>query len=133
MKKDNWNPADLWAVKKTESENLQKEVDKLYNKMRNDKNVSIEQLNKFVETKLKSKDIIGVSLKQFTGSKANVDLIKADAKFFNSIKLLRITKKFDFDVTKTYFDLYCTYECFKSNNVEYYYRFRPRAKSGELG
>src|SRR5210317_1166570 len=52
-KKDNWNPADLWAVKKTESENLQKEVDKLYNKMRNDKNVSIEQLNKFVETKLK--------------------------------------------------------------------------------
>lgn len=132
-KKDNWNPSDLWAVKTTEINTLQREVDALYNKMRNDKNISIEQLNKFVETKFKSKDIIGISLKQVTGRKANVDIIKADAKFFDSIKLLRITKKFSFDVTKTYFDLYCTYKCFKSENVEYYYRFRPRAKSGELG
>lgn len=132
-KKDNWNPADLWAVKITEINNLQKEVDRLYTKMRNDKNISIEQLNKYVENKFKSKEIIGVSLKQVTGKKANVDIIKADAKFFSAIKMLRVTKKFEFNVTNSYFDLYCTYKCFKSNDVSYYYRFRPRAKSGELG
>jgi len=132
-KKDNWNPADLWAVRKSKIEELKKEVGVLYDKMRNDKNISIEQLNKYIETKLKNLDIVGVSLKKVEGRKANLDLIKADAKFFKAIVLQRITKKFPMDVTLSYFDLYITYKCFKSENVEYYYRFRPRAKSGELG
>tara|TARA_Y100000356_G_C11243570_1_gene282468 strand:- start:140 stop:1570 length:1431 start_codon:yes stop_codon:yes gene_type:complete len=130
-KKDNWNPADVWAVKKEAFIDLAKEVDALYEKLK-DKNVSIEKLNKFVENKFKDKSLIGISLKQVKGSKANLDTIKNDAKFFKAIIYKGVANKFKFKADNSYVDFIGKFSCFKSTNIEYRFRFRSRAASGQL-
>ena len=130
-KKDNWNPADVWAVKKSEMSKIELEVTKLYKQM-NDKNVSIEKLNKFVENKFKDKSLLGISLKQVTSNKATLDTIKNDAKFFKAIIYKGVSNKFKFIGKNSYVDILTKFSCFKSNNIEYRFRFRSRAASGQL-
>ncbi len=127
--KDNWNPSDVWAVKKDEKERLAKEIDKLYTARKKDNNVSIERLNKFVETQFKNKSLIGISLKQVLGNSANVDKITKDAKYINSVRFLGFKNKMEFDVLQTYFDINVKMACIKNNTLDYLFRFRPRGSS----
>ena len=127
--KDNWNPSDVWAVKKDEKERLAKEIDKLYNARKKNNNVSIERLNKFIETQFKNKSLIGISLKQVLGNSANVDKITKDAKYINSVRFLGFKNKMEFDVLQTYFDINVKMACIKNNTLDYLFRFRPRAAS----
>tara|TARA_Y100001937_G_scaffold113729_1_gene162747 strand:+ start:351 stop:1793 length:1443 start_codon:yes stop_codon:yes gene_type:complete len=127
--KDNWNPSDVWAVKKDEKNRLAKEIDKLYNARKKNNNVSIERINKFIETQFKNKSLIGISLKQVIGNTAKVDKITKDAKYINSVKFLRFGPKMMFDVTKTYFDINVKMACIKNDSLDYIFRFRPRGSS----
>jgi len=127
--KDNWNPADVWAVKKEAKKDLIKEIDKLYTARKKNKNVSIERINKFIENQLEDKNLIGISLKQVLGSKAKVDKITKDAKYINSVKFKGYKKKMDYDVLKTYFDIHVKMSCIKNDTLDYLFRFRPRAAS----
>lgn len=130
--KDNWNPSDLWCVKKNEKDRLAKTIDKLYSERIKNSNVSIERINKFIETEFKKMNLIGVSLKQVTGSSARVDKITKDAKYINSVKFLRYGPKMDFDVTKSYFDVNVKMSCLKNDTLDYFFRFRPRGSSSAL-
>ena len=130
--KDNWNPADVWAVKIDEKERLAKEIDKLYNARIKNSNVSIERINKFIETQFKNKSLIGISLKQVTGNTANVDKITKDAKYINSVKFLGYGPKFNMDLTKSYFDVNVNMACIKNDTLKYFFRFRPRGSSSAL-
>jgi len=127
--KDNWNPSDVWAVKKDEKNRLAKEIDKLYTERKKNKNVSIERVNKFIETQFKNKNLIGISLKQVKGNSANVDKITKDAKYIDSVKFLGFKNKMDYDVLKTYFDINVKMACIKNDTLDYLFRFRPRAAS----
>ena len=127
--KDNWNPADVWAVKISKKGDLEKKIDALYTERKNNKNVSIERINKFIENQLKDKNLIGISLKQVLGSSAKVDKITKDAKYINSVKFLGFKKKMDYDVLKTYFDIHVKMSCIKNDSLDYLFRFRPRAAS----
>ena len=127
--KDNWNPSDVWAVKKDEKERLAKEIDKLYTARKKNNNVSIERLNKFIETQFKNKSLIGISLKQVLGNSANVDKITKDAKYINSVRFLGFKSKMEFDVLQTYFDINVRMACIKNNTLDYLFRFRPRGSS----
>ena len=127
--KDNWNPSDVWAVKIDEKVRLAKEIDKLYTERKRNNNVSIEKINKFIETQFKNKSLIGISLKQVLGSSANVDKITKDAKYIDSVKFLGFKNKMDFDVTQTYFDINVRMACIKNNTLDYLFRFRPRGSS----
>src|SRR6056300_160436 len=130
--KDNWNPSDVWAVKKDEKNRLAKEIDKLYTERKENKNVSIERINKFIETQFKNKNLIGISLKQVKGNSANVDKITKDAKYIDSVKFLGFKNKMDYDVLKTYFDINVKMSCIKNNTLDYLFRFRPRGSSSAL-
>jgi len=127
--KDNWNPSDVWAVKKDEKNRLAKEIDKLYTERKENNNVSIERVNKFIETEFKKKNLIGISLKQVLGNSANVDKITKDAKYIDSVKFLGFKNKMNYDVLKTYFDINVKMSCIKNNTLDYIFRFRPRAAS----
>lgn len=129
--KDNWNPSDIWCIKKKEINRLTKQIDALYKQLQN-KNVSIERLNKFIEIELKNKNLIGVSLKQVTSKKATVEMITKDAKYIDSVKFKRYGSKMNFDVTKSYFDVNVKMQCLKNDELDYFFRFRPRGSSSAL-
>ena len=128
--KDNWNPSDIWAVKKTTAQKLGFVVDILYKKLLA-KEAGIEDLNKFVEEKFNSKEIIGISLKKVAGPKATISKIEVDANYIKSIRYIEPWKKFDYKVSNSYFDLLPKFEIFK-DTVNYRFRFRPRGASNEL-
>ena len=128
-KKDNWNPSDIWAVKRSSENKLAKEVDKLYKDVSKDND--IEKLNDYIFKKFKSKEIIGISLKQVTAPKATVQKIQTDAKYMNSLRYDGIIKKFEFDCGNSYFDILFKMKVFKKT-VEYRFRFRPRGASGQV-
>jgi len=127
--KDNWNPSDVWAVKISEKGDLEKEIGKLHKARIDNKNVSIERINKFIETQFKNKNLIGISLKQVLGTTAKVDKITKDAKYINSVKFLGFKGKMDYNVLKTYFDINVKMSCIKNDTLDYLFRFRPRAAS----
>jgi len=126
--KDNWNPSDVWAVKIDQKTRLAKEIDKLYTARIKNNNVSIERINKFIETEFKNKSLVGISLKQVLGT-ANVDKITKDAKYIDSVKFLGFKNKMEFDVLQTYFDINVKMSCIKNNTLDYLFRFRPRGSS----
>lgn len=128
--KDNWNPSDIWAVKKTSAQKLSLAVDVLHKKLLA-KSAGIENLNKFVEEKFDSKEIIGISLKKVAGPKATISKIEVDAKYIKSISYVEPWKKFDYKVSNSYFDLLPQFKVFK-DTVNYRFRFRPRGASNEL-
>jgi hypothetical protein len=128
--KDNWNPSDIWAVKKTTAAKLTTAVDALHKKLIA-KKAGIEDLNKFVEDKLKTKEIVGISLKKVAGPKATISKIEVDSALIKSIKFIKPTKKFDYKVSNSYFDFLLDMKVFK-DTVNYRFRFRPRGASGEL-
>jgi len=129
--KDNWNPSDVWCVKINQKNRLQRDVNVLYEKAIKDK-VSIEKLNKFIEIEFKKKNLIGVSLKQVTTGTATVNRISNDAKYTESVKFLKFGEIFNFDVTKTYFDIHVKMSCLKLDKLDYMFRFRPRGSSAAV-
>ena len=128
-KKDNWNPSDLWAVKKASESKLKVEVDKLYKAVSKDND--IEKLNDFIFKKFKAKEIIGISLKQVTKPMATIQKVQTDAKYMNSLTYDGIIEKFKFDCGNSYFDILLKMKVFKKT-VEYRFRFRPRGASGQV-
>lgn len=128
--KDNWNPSDIWAVKKTSESKLNLAVDVLHKKLLS-KKAGIEDLNKFVEEKFNSKEIIGISLKKVDGPKATISKIEVDAKYIKSIVFQKPAKKFDYKCNNSYFDFLLSMKVFK-DTITYRFRFRPRGASGEL-
>ena len=128
-KKDNWNPSDLWAVKKASESKLKVEVDKLYKAASKDND--IEKLNDFIFKKFKAKEIIGISLKQVTKPMATIQKVQTDAKYMNSLRYDGIIEKFKFDCGNSYFDILLKMKVFKKT-VEYRFRFRPRGASGQV-
>jgi len=128
-KKDNWNPSDIWAVKKSSESKLAIEVKKLYEAVSKDND--IEKLNDFIFKKFKSKEIIGISLKQVTRPTANVQKVQTDAKYMNSLRYDGIIEKFKFDCGNSYFDILLKMKVFRKT-VNYRFRFRPRGASGQV-
>ena len=128
-KKDNWNPSDIWAVKKSSISALTKEVAKLYKDV--SQNNDIEKLNAYISKKFKAKEIIGISLKQVTKSIATVQKVQTDAKYVNSLSYDGIIEKFKFNCGNSYFDILLKMKVFKKT-VDYRFRFRPRGASGQV-
>lgn len=128
--KDNWNPSDLWAVKRTEKPRLQVTVNKLYTELQAQKK-TIEDLNKFIENELKKKNLIGISLKQVTAPRATVKKISVDKKLIGSINFNGILEKYKFFCSNSYFDILFKMKVIK-DTVDYRFRFRPRAASGQV-
>ena len=127
--KDNWNPSDVWAVKISEKKDLEEKIGALHTERIQNKNVSIERINKFIEIQFENKNLIGISLKQVLGATAKVDKITKDAKYIDSVKFLGFKKKMDFDATLTYFDINVKMSCIKNDALDYLFRFRPRGSS----
>lgn len=128
--KDNWNPSDIWAVKKTEKGRLQTSVNKLYTELKAEKK-TIEDLNKFIELELKKKNLIGISLKQITTPRATVKKIVVDKKLMNAMDYQGIFQKYKYFCSNSYFDILFKMKVLK-DTVNYRFRFRPRAASGQV-
>ena len=128
--KDNWNPADVWAVKTAVESKLSTEVNKLYQNLTAGK-AGIEDLNAFVKKYFDKKDLIGISLKKVAGAKATVVKVQVDEKMTSSVKFDGVSSKFVYNVENTYFDALLKFKAY-GKDVLYRFRFRPRAASGQL-
>ena len=128
--KDNWNPADIWAVKKTASAALQSEGAALYTKIKENK-LGIEDLNKWVEKKFISKDLIGISLKKVDGPKGNIILVKVDSSLDKNIVYQGVSEKFTYNTINSYVDFLLKIKVYTDITL-YRFRFRPRGASGQL-
>jgi hypothetical protein len=128
--KDNWNPADVWAVKKSAEGKLTMDVGKIYAKLK-EGTAGIEDLNGFVQKTFDSKDLIGISLKKVAGPKAKIIKVQVDSNMGKNIKFSGASSKFVYNVENSYFDALLKFKVYK-DDVLYRFRFRPRAASGQL-
>lgn len=128
--KDNWNPADVWAVKKSSEGKLSTTVGALYAKLKEQK-AGIEDLNGFVQKAFDSKELIGISLKKVAGPKATVTKVEVGSDLAKKISFLGLSSKFTYNVDGSYFDALLKFKAYGSE-VLYRFRFRPRAASGQL-
>jgi len=129
--KDNWNPADVWCVRKSCATHLKETIGKFYDEAKQP-NISIEQLNKFVETEFKKGNLIGVSLKQVTGQQATCERIENDAKYRDGVEYCGPASKFSFNAAGTYFEIGVKMSCLKKDNIHYKFKFRPRSSAKQL-
>ena len=74
--KDNWDPADIYMVKKTKENAIKKKIDSITKNP--DEMANIYSLNAYMRVLIDSKDLVPVSLKAISKSKA-----KADFEFSN--------------------------------------------------
>lgn len=88
---DNWNPADVWMIKKTY------DIKKLVNA------TSIEELNNGIAAAFKKKDLIPISLKQVTEDKAVLEITDPAS---------QMNQKLDYDMTFSKVDLSDTFANF---------------------
>lgn len=128
--KDNWNPADIWAVKKSSENILQSNINILYNELKT-KKVGIENLNLFLEKVFNSKDLYGISLKKVSNPKATIIKVKVNADLVDNIEYTKISNKFEYNVENSYFDILPVFKSY-DNTINYRFRFRPKAASGQL-
>ena len=63
LQKDNWNPADMWIIKKN------------FDMSKLEKAINIDDLNSQLIKEYKNKNLLGISLKQVTGNVSNVSFI----------------------------------------------------------
>ena len=125
-KKDNWNPADIWMVKKGYDG---KDIENIVKKLE-DGVASISDLNHIVNSRFKTKDLIGISLKKIEKN-GKLETIHTDSGKIQNIKVKTINKGRGFSVLNSYLDINYTVD---DNGIEIFYfiRFRPRGKSGAI-
>jgi len=126
-KKDNWNPADIWLVKKGYDG---KDILELCKKIKAG-NETFVALNDLVKEHFINRKLIGISLKQVTSGKATIKKMEVDIDLVKSIKFLKISRKQSMSAMNSYYDINFLYsEAGKPKN--YIFRFRPKGKSGSL-
>lgn len=129
-KKDNWNPSDIWAVKRSAESRLNSEVQVLYRDIK-EKKLTFEALNSFVYEKFQSKDLVGISLKKVSSATAKIIKVETDTSMVDNLKFIGPTTKFEYNTTNSYFDFLFDFKFYK-DVINYRFRFRPRAASGQL-
>ena len=78
--KDSWNPADIYAVKKTKETEIKREL-KNIGDMSGDADKRLDALNEYMRGKLASKELIGISLKKLSRGQVRViELTNATAR-----------------------------------------------------
>ncbi len=78
--KDSWNPADIYAVKKTKETEIKREI-KNIGDMSGDADKRLDALNEYMRGKLASKELIGISLKKLSRGQVRViELTNATAR-----------------------------------------------------
>lgn len=70
--KDNWNPADIYMVKKTKERAIKTKLDEITKS--DDSNINILSLNAYMRELIASKDLVPVSLKAISKTKKDADL-----------------------------------------------------------
>lgn len=73
VKKDSWNPADIWLLRSSKLAKYKKELDDA---------VSVQECNAILKRAYNKMDIVGISLKKNDGKKLKYDLVnlKSDSK-----------------------------------------------------
>jgi len=126
-KKDNWNPSDIWMVKKG-----YKGVDilDLCKKIKSGEE-PFQELNNLLKQLFEDRKLIGISLKQVTSNKATFKKIEVNLDVTKTIKFKSITKKQKMSALNSYYDINFNF-IEKSNTINYMFRLRPKGKSGSI-
>ena len=125
-KKGNWNPADIWMVKKGYSGS---DLVKVFNEMKQGKR-TVYELNEKIMEHFDSGKLVGVSLKK-VGKTGTFKKVVADMDLIGKMKYKGVSKKQSMSVNNSYLDLYVDIHD-GVNDIDYLIRFRPRGKSGSL-
>lgn len=125
-KKDNWNPADMWLVKKGyKGTNLSELAKKIKSGAG-----TVAELNELIEEEFNNGNLIGISLKK-VGSTASFKKIIVDHSITNSTKFVKYKQKQRMSVLNSYMDVNFIMEQ-SGQEFDYLIRLRPRGKSGSL-
>ena len=95
-KKDSWNPADIWLIRKAEvfRDKITKELDQP------SATKTVKELNAIMRSLFRNKDVVGISLKKISGQTAKYEEINLDDKFYKHLE--SHTGEYDFSVSKIY-------------------------------
>jgi hypothetical protein len=124
-KKDNWNPSDLWMVKKSYKGDDILDITSRIKK----KETNITELNEVLKENFENGNLIGISLKKVTNT-ANFKKVEVDTENLSKLKFSKIKSKNEMSVLNSYFDVNILMK--QGTEFEYLIRLRPRGKSGSL-
>jgi|TARA_Y100000310_G_scaffold303749_1_gene342343 hypothetical protein len=81
-KKDSWNPADIWLIKKKDvfRKKIEEELKGAFATQ------TIVELNAIMRAMFKDEEVVGISLKKISGKIAKYDKINVDEKFFEKLE-----------------------------------------------
>jgi hypothetical protein len=78
--KDSWNPADIYAVRKSKKRVIMKELDAIGD-LKMEPAAKLDALNSYMSSRINSKDLIGISLKKLSKGKVQtIELTNASKK-----------------------------------------------------
>jgi len=94
---NNWSPADIYIVKKTEIPKIKKKLEEI-SKIPGDPAVRLDSLNGYMVDKFKTKKLIGISLKKITGKTAKLEATNIGGDRVDKISLVKNSFKCDLDI-----------------------------------
>ena len=74
-KKDSWNPADVWLIRSTKTENDYK---KLFQEENENKGLTRKRFNEILRDAYHKRDIVGISLKKTDGKRLHYELVNLE-------------------------------------------------------
>jgi len=83
-KKDAWNPADIWLIRKNKIAEHEKAIKKKLSGKMPEKN--LQELNVIMRDLFISRDVVGISLKKISKKIAHYEEINVTEKFFKNLK-----------------------------------------------
>lgn len=97
--KDSWNPADIYAVKKSKKTEIMKELTEIGD-MKMETAAKLDKLNEYMRAKIANKELIGISLKKLSKGKVQtMELTNATKKdTLKDIKIVPNSILFDLDL-----------------------------------
>jgi len=126
-KKDNWNPSDIWMVKKDYKGG---DILDLCKKIKSGEE-PFQELNNLLKKLFEEKKLIGISLKQVTSNKAIFKKMEVNLNVTKSIKFKSITRVQKMSALNSYYDINFNFTE-GSNTINYMFRLRPKGKSGSI-
>ena len=94
---DNWNPADIYIVKKNQITNIKKKLEEI-KKIPGDDAVRLDSLNGYMVDQFKTKKLLGISLKKITSGKVKLEETNIGADRVEKISLVKNSFKCDLDM-----------------------------------
>lgn len=96
--KDSWNPADIYIVKKSQKDKIQKKI-KSIGDMPGSKEAKLDSLNEYMRSEFVKRNLVGISLKKL-GKDVRLEETNVSGNKVEKIKMIKNSLRCDLDLNK---------------------------------